>query len=112
MLSEYSWCVRVVQFALRHILEPMAWAVLPFEKQAPSLTVPVTFVYGENDWMDPEAGRRICKDLTALHKYKNGTAPKLRPKQNECVILEDCDHHAYMEDPEEFDKIVLEIALV
>lgn len=100
-----------VQFALRHILEPIAWAKAPFEDRATSLKVPLTFIYGENDWMDPEAGKRICKALAAIHTKRNGTAPRLRPKQNECLVIEHSGHHTYMESPEEFNEILLEIVL-
>ena len=106
-----SLCMGAMQFALRHILEPIAWAKAPFEARASSLKVPLTVIYGENDWMDPEAGRRICAELAAIHAAKNGTAPKLRPKQNECVVMKKSGHHAYMKKPEEFNQILLEIAL-
>jgi pimeloyl-ACP methyl ester carboxylesterase len=100
-----------VQFALKHLLEPFAWAKSPFEERASDLKTPVTFVYGEHDWMDPEAGRRICHTLSKLHAEQNGTAPPLRPAQNECIVIKDSGHHTYMESPETFNKIVLEIAL-
>jgi cardiolipin-specific phospholipase len=89
----------------------MAWAKAPFEDRAPSLQVPVTFVYGENDWMDPEGGKRISKQLAEIHTEKNGTAAPLRPKQNECIIIKDSGHHVYMESPEEFNRIILAIAM-
>lgn len=104
-----SPCVSTLQFALRHILEPVAWAKAPFEDRASSLKVPLTFIYGENDWMDLEAGKRICKELMALHTEKNGSAETLRPNQNECLVIENSGHHTYMENPEEFNKMLLGI---
>lgn len=100
----------VLQFALRHILEPMAWAKAPFEKRAASITCPLTFIYGENDWMDPEAGQRICDVLRKSHS-EVPTAKKLRPRQNECLVIKNSGHHTYLESPDEFNKILLEIAV-
>ncbi|KAK9823325.1 hypothetical protein WJX72_001941 [[Myrmecia] bisecta] len=53
------------EFALRHILQPFAWAAHPLEGRLQDLKVPVTFIYGEYDWMDPKGGKRVCADIKA-----------------------------------------------
>merc|ERR1712093_738749 len=40
------------EYALNHILEPGAWARQPLCDRLPRLQVPVSFIYGSNDWMN------------------------------------------------------------
>jgi hypothetical protein len=53
------------EFALRHLLEPFAWPKLALEERLHELKVPVTFMYGDVDWMSPDQGRAVCKALEA-----------------------------------------------
>lgn len=38
---------------------PGAWAHAPLEKRLHELQVPVTFIYGETDWMRPEHAVKV-----------------------------------------------------
>ena len=46
----------------------MAHARLPLEYRVSKLpkTLPVTFVYGSHDWMDPQGGERSVRRLKAI----------------------------------------------
>lgn len=51
------------EYALRHLLAPGAWAHEPLAERLRELKVPVTFIYGEADWMRPEHAVQLCRDL-------------------------------------------------
>jgi len=51
------------EFALNKILEPFAYPRAPLEDRMHELKVPVTFIYGSHDWMDPKAAARVCDSL-------------------------------------------------
>lgn len=62
------------EFALKHILEPFGWPREALEGRLEALgSTPVTFVYGQHDWMDPKHGVRVCKQLGKLRAPLNGT---------------------------------------
>lgn len=54
-LGEYMYTVSKPpasgEYAINHILEPGAWARRPLETRLTDLTIPVTFLYGDKDWM-------------------------------------------------------------
>lgn len=56
------------EFALHHLLAPFAWARYPIEQRLAELNVPVTFIYGEFDWMDIKAAHRCCEKLKETRK--------------------------------------------
>lgn len=51
------------EFALRHLLEPFAFPRSPLEDRLHKLKVPLTFMYGEHDWMDPKAAERVIEKI-------------------------------------------------
>jgi pimeloyl-ACP methyl ester carboxylesterase len=67
--------IHATQFALRHLLKPFAWAHEPLEHRMEELRVPLTFIYGENDWMDPAAAHRVTARLTQARSNRmNGSS--------------------------------------
>lgn len=58
------------EFALRHILAPGAWAHDPLEERLMQLKVPVTFIYGEYDWMNPAAAVKVSAMLDKVRPRK------------------------------------------
>ncbi|KAG8753559.1 hypothetical protein FRC14_005937 [Serendipita sp. 396] len=86
------------EYALSHILAPMAHARLPLEYRVNKLpkNLPVTFVYGGHDWMDPEGGNRSVKRL----REAGNMASKL-------VIIPGAGHHVYLDNPDGVDKLLL-----
>lgn len=124
-----------MQFALRKLLKPFAWAQSALEARFSALRPPVTFIYGENDWMDPAAGERICKRLQATAAGGapsdgggSGSAgiPAVMDAQgrgnsghrgsgdggayrNKVLYIEDTSHFPFMEKPDEFNGMLLDV---
>jgi cardiolipin-specific phospholipase len=44
------------EYCISHILAPGAHARRPLVDRVAALNIPITFVYGDHDWMDPEGG--------------------------------------------------------
>lgn len=118
-----------VQFALRKLLKPFAWAQCPMESRAAELQPPVTFIYGENDWMDPSAGERICKMLRAAAPAAAGSSaidsagipavPEVSASagrtpggsyRNKVLYIDDASHFPFMEKPDVFNEMLLDVA--
>merc|ERR1712146_755877 len=74
--SEYHYHVLVAPSSgdacLPHILQPGAYAHAPLCDRIPAIRpiangdIPVRFLYGEKDWMDPRAAVELIKTLPAL----------------------------------------------
>ena len=69
-----------------------------------ALQPPITFIYGEHDWMDPAAGKRICKRLAARPKQ-----PPAVKHQNEVYFIADTGHFPFLEKPRLFDELLLNV---
>lgn len=72
------------EYCISHILAPGAHARLPLVDRIDALKIPVTFVYGDHDWMDPEGG---SKSVEKLRKAGNG--------QGRMYIIPNAGHHVY-----------------
>lgn len=86
------------EYALSHILAPMAHARLPLEFRVAKLPkdLPVTFVYGSHDWMDPEGGVRSVQRL----KEAGNMASRM-------VIVPGAGHHVYLDNPDVVNKLLI-----
>jgi len=86
------------EYALNHILAPMAHARLPLEFRVAKLPkdLPVTFVYGSHDWMDPEGGIRSVKRLQEAGNTSSRT-----------VIVPGAGHHLYLDNPEVVNRLLV-----
>ncbi|KAG6880434.1 hypothetical protein C0992_000036 [Termitomyces sp. T32_za158] len=51
------------EYCISHILAPGAHARRPLVDRISALKIPVTFVYGDHDWMDPEGGSQAVENL-------------------------------------------------
>jgi pimeloyl-ACP methyl ester carboxylesterase len=67
------------------------WAHRPLENEEflgnSNLTIPVSFYYGDRDWMDHKSGERII----ARNRF--------RDIYSHVYIVPDSDHHMYMDNP-------------
>ncbi|PVG03530.1 alpha/beta-hydrolase [Serendipita vermifera] len=86
------------EYALSHILAPMAYARMPLEYRVANLSkdIPVTFVYGSHDWMDPEGGVRSVKKL----KQVGNIGSKM-------YTVPGAGHHVYLDNPGAVNKLLV-----
>lgn len=81
------------EYALNGILGPGSLARLPLIKRVPKyMKIPVLLLYGENDWMDKNAGLDFCNEIN-----NNGGSAKFR-------IVANAGHHLYVDNPAEFER--------
>ena len=59
------------------------------------LNLPISFFYGDIDWMDETAGRRVLS--------KNIYEGKL----SHLYTIDKSDHHMYFDNPEEFARLII-----
>lgn len=85
------------EYALRHLLAPGAYAHAPLEGRLHELQVPLTFIYGEHDWMKPEHAVRVCEQL------RQERAPRV-PHDLSVEVIADAGHFVFMDQPELFNK--------
>jgi cardiolipin-specific phospholipase len=61
-----------------------------------ALKIPVTFVYGDNDWMDPSGG---YKSVENLREAGNG--------QGRMYIVPRSGHHVYLDNPKAVNDLLV-----
>ncbi|KAJ7047611.1 alpha/beta-hydrolase [Mycena alexandri] len=84
------------EYCISHILAPGAHARMPLVDRIAALKIPVTFVYGDHDWMDPEGGEQSVENL---RKAGNGEARS--------YIVNDSGHHLYLDNPKAVNDLML-----
>ena len=71
------------EYAILHILAPGAYARWPLVRRLPALDVPITFMYGDQDWMDKNGGHAVVDAL----KAKPATpAAELQKRRSKVII--------------------------
>lgn len=83
------------EFCISHLLAPGAFARMPMVDRMGGLKVPVTFMYGDNDWMDVEGGRAAKKVLA-----QNGN------EDVDVHVVSEAGHHLYLDNPKESNAII------
>eukprot|EP00300_Choanocystis_sp_HF-7_P042198 c8970_g1_i1.p1 GENE.c8970_g1_i1~~c8970_g1_i1.p1 ORF type:complete len:426 (-),score=-31.23 c8970_g1_i1:68-1345(-) len=81
------------EYALNTILQPGAYARNPLINRLPGLQVPVSFSYGDHDWMDKK---------TVYHLSKNN----LFKVHHDIVIVPNAGHHLYLDNADDFNDMV------
>ena len=66
-----------------------------------AVQVPVTFIYGDTDWMDPKGGARVCKEI----RQERG---QLTPADLLVTSIPQAGHYPFLDQPELFMKALLE----
>eukprot|EP00197_Chlamydomonas_leiostraca_P014436 CAMPEP_0202859838 /NCGR_PEP_ID=MMETSP1391-20130828/1792_1 /ASSEMBLY_ACC=CAM_ASM_000867 /TAXON_ID=1034604 /ORGANISM="Chlamydomonas leiostraca, Strain SAG 11-49" /LENGTH=440 /DNA_ID=CAMNT_0049538931 /DNA_START=127 /DNA_END=1446 /DNA_ORIENTATION=+ len=89
------------EHALRHLLAPGAWAHEPLSQRLRELKVPVTFIYGAEDWMRPAHAVELCKELRAERAQKV-------PTDLHCEIIRDAGHFVFLDQPEAFSRALVD----
>ncbi|KAK7203414.1 putative alpha/beta hydrolase [Myxozyma melibiosi] len=82
------------EYAVTRLLAPGAYARIALIDRIKNLKVPTVWMYGENDWMDAEAGEKAAEIMR-----KNGV-------RSECKTISRAGHHLYLDNPEEFNAYV------
>ncbi|EKD00988.1 hypothetical protein A1Q2_04675 [Trichosporon asahii var. asahii CBS 8904] len=83
------------EYCISHLLAPGAYARMPLVERIAGLSVPVTFAYGDNDWMDVKGG--------------NDAQERLREAGNADVhvkVVSGAGHHLYLDNPEETNQLI------
>jgi len=80
--------------AFKELTIPVGWAKKPLIDRLPSLPsdIPITLLYGDHSWMDPNAGKVL--------------AEKLGPRAH-FNLLDHCGHHIYVDNAPQFNYFVL-----
>lgn len=86
------------EYALNYLLAPGANARWPLAERAKDITCNTEWVYGSHDWMDRAGGIEACANIEAT-----GRAP---PPFH---IVENAGHHIYLDNPKEFNKLVISL---
>lgn len=83
------------EYALNSILSVGSWARSPLVDRLPAIEVPVSFFYGEVDWMDASPALIMIQQEQIIGKL---------------YVIEGADHHIYLDNPTDcVFKIVLDV---
>ncbi|TFK76159.1 alpha/beta-hydrolase [Pluteus cervinus] len=74
------------EYCISHVLSPGAHARMPLVDRISALKIPVTFVYGEHDWMDPQGGTDSVENM---RQAGNG--------EGRTYIVGRAGHHVYLD---------------
>jgi len=84
------------EYCISHILAPGAHARMPIVDRISALKIPVTFVYGDHDWMDPEGGEQ---SVEMMRQAGNG--------QGRSYIVKNAGHHVYLDNPRAVNDLLV-----
>lgn len=84
------------EYCISHILAPGAHARLPLVDRIAALKIPITFVYGDHDWMDPEGGRQSVENL---RQAGNG--------KGRMYIISQAGHHLYLDNVKAVNDLLI-----
>ncbi|KAF7790111.1 hypothetical protein EIP86_001063 [Pleurotus ostreatoroseus] len=79
-----------------HLLAPGAHARRPIVDRIHDVKVPVTFIYGDQDWMDPQGGYDSVENL---RKAGNG--------KGRMYIVPHAGHHVYLDNPKATNDLIV-----
>ncbi|KAH0839731.1 Alpha/Beta hydrolase protein [Lanmaoa asiatica] len=85
------------EYCISHILAPYAYARMPLVDRVSALKIPITFVYGEHDWMDPVGGLQALQNLR-LAGNENGRM----------LVIPNAGHHVYLDNPAATNDLLVE----
>ncbi|KAM0754094.1 alpha/beta-hydrolase [Meredithblackwellia eburnea MCA 4105] len=73
------------EYCLAHLLAPGAFARAPLINRMTKLDIPITFIYGDHDWMDEKGGFDVVKKLKAKPPVDGGATERQR-KESKVLI--------------------------
>lgn len=86
------------EYCLAHILAPGAYARRPMVNRIEGLKMPMSFLYGEHDWMDVRGGREAVQRLRKQGNVKTN-----------CFVVPNSGHHIYLDNPSPYNSLVARI---
>ncbi|KAK7061510.1 Alpha/Beta hydrolase protein [Favolaschia claudopus] len=84
------------EYSISHVLAPGAHAHMPLVDRISALKIPVTFVYGDHDWMDPQGGEQSVENL---RKAGNG--------QSRSYIVNDAGHYVHIDNSKAVNQLLI-----
>ncbi|PIL36842.1 hypothetical protein GSI_00532 [Ganoderma sinense ZZ0214-1] len=84
------------EYCISHLLAPGAHARRPLVDRVAGLKIPVTFVYGDHDWMDPEGGK---ESVERLRQAGNGFG--------RMYMIPHAGHHVYLDNPKAMNDLLV-----
>ncbi|KAI1788983.1 alpha/beta-hydrolase [Ganoderma leucocontextum] len=84
------------EYCISHLLAPGAHARRPLVDRVAALKIPVTFVYGDHDWMDPEGGK---ESVERLRQAGNGFG--------RMYMIPHAGHHVYLDNPKAMNDLLV-----
>ena len=84
------------EYCISHLLAPGAHARMPIVDRISKVRVPVTFVYGDTDWMDPLGG---MQSVEKLRQAGNG--------EGKMYVVNNAGHHLYLDNPEAVNTLLV-----
>ncbi|EIN10302.1 alpha/beta-hydrolase [Punctularia strigosozonata HHB-11173 SS5] len=84
------------EYCISHILAPGAHARRPLVDRVAALKIPVTFVYGDHDWMDPEGGSQSVANL----KKAGNTEGRM-------YVVPYAGHHVYLDNAKAVNELLV-----
>jgi len=84
------------EYCISHILAPGAHARMPLVDRISALKIPISFVYGEHDWMDPVGG------MTSIDNLKAAGNANAR-----MYIVPRAGHHVYLDNAKAVNKLLI-----
>lgn len=100
-LHGYIWTISRAkgssEYCISHLLAPGAYARMPLVERVDKLKIPVTFVYGDKDWMDPKGGLESIERM----KKAGNDAGKL-------VMIKNAGHHLYLDNAKVSNRMLTE----
>ncbi|CBQ72280.1 conserved hypothetical protein [Sporisorium reilianum SRZ2] len=86
------------EYCLAHILAPGAFARRPMVDRIERLQMPMSFLYGEHDWMDVRGGKEAVKRLRKQGNVKTN-----------CFVVPNSGHHIYLDNPSPYNSLISRI---
>ncbi|KAA1466100.1 alpha/beta-hydrolase [Dentipellis sp. KUC8613] len=84
------------EYCISHLLAPGAHARMPLVDRIAELKIPVTFVYGEHDWMDPDGGVAAIDNMRAAGN-----------NQGRMYVIPHAGHHVYLDNAKAVNKLLM-----
>ncbi|KAG6331712.1 hypothetical protein ID866_7373 [Astraeus odoratus] len=85
------------EYCISHILAPFAHARMPLVDRIAALRIPITFVYGEHDWMDPVGGLQSLEKLRQAGNH-----------HGRMFVVPGAGHHVYLDNPKAVNDLLTE----